>query len=811
MSKGLSFAAQDHAKEIGTLGRVTHSGEDGSTIEDRCMRYGSMATGTFEEAIGYGEITGYEAAIQLAVDDGESTRPNQALLFGTVQTQIGVGSADHVDFNKVVVATFAKAFVEGSMPEGNRPSTSRPNWLENDYDWDFNVWQNYYRAKPKKLQTELTKMSAFFEDKGASSTLAQPNKAKVIFNEGKALFDATALWLSTAPVREALTFNQGLWNAARDHAEDLGSAAGSSLPGTGLGSDKSTTQTRLERYGKVTAPSSQTVVFGSLNGKEAVISAVLDDGQSTRPNRTNVFNDKYKLCGASQKVHPTYVNVVVVTYAAAYVEKPVGDVVKPTREQPTWMNDYEWGVFQWINRWRSNPSELKDLFGERIKYFNFKTLKLNKFPDWITNEGDAAFTEAQTFLAMLKPIATLTLTEGLVKAAQNHATFCGTNGVAGHIGDDGSTVEDRVNVYGNFKTAPVENVMPNAPNGKEAVFRMVADDGNNTRDNRNNIFATKFKQLGTGGGTGGKNPISVALFAEDFGQADKPSDDKPLSMNAYEWDFVEWQNKYRTNPQLAVDDLKVRLTLFDQGTNTLKLPGREPIITAEGALGVQNAIDYFTDLVTKKTKLKPLAQSKGLYLAALDHANDLGENGTVSHTGKDGSTYQSRTDKFGKSEGDLAENISLGEPSGKDAILSLLVDDGVPDRGHRINAMNPKLTLVGVANKDHKTYKQVLVVDYAEKYTDKAEEGTDNDSPLWPGRKPSVMLGYEWDFNNWLNYYRQNPTSLIPTLELRVLYFTDKDPLTLQLPKSKAVKTKEGAKPYTELIAYLKTAPRQGP
>lgn len=42
------------------------------------------------------------------------------------------------------------------------------------------------------------------------------------------------------------------------------------------------------------------------------------------------------------------------------------------------------------------------------------------------------------------------------------------------------------------------------------------------------------------------------------------------------------------------------------------------------------------------------------------------------------------------------ENLSLGHKEIKNAILDLLIDDGIPDRGHRKNLLNPNLKQVAV-------------------------------------------------------------------------------------------------------------------
>lgn len=55
-----------------------------------------------------------------------------------------------------------------------------------------------------------------------------------------------------------------------------------------------------------------------------------------------------------------------------------------------------------------------------------------------------------------------------------------------------------------------------------------------------------------------------------------------------------------------------------------------------------------------------------------------------------------KDDELSHSSLPYSENLSLGHKEIKDAMLDLLIDDGIPDRGHRNNLLNPKLKQVAV-------------------------------------------------------------------------------------------------------------------
>ena len=109
----------------------------------------------------------------------------------------------------------------------------------------------------------------------------------------------------------------------------------------------------------------------------------------------------------------------------------------------------------------------------------------------------------------------------------------------------------------------------------------------------------------------------------------------------------------------------------------------------------------------------PLAPSRTLSAAARDHALDLGRSGQTGHTGSDGSTLAERVERHGRWDRSLGENLAFGIADPLEIVLGLLVDDGVPGRGHRRNILDPSFAHVGVALRPHPRFGVVAVVDFA--------------------------------------------------------------------------------------------------
>jgi uncharacterized protein YkwD len=62
------------------------------------------------------------------------------------------------------------------------------------------------------------------------------------------------------------------------------------------------------------------------------------------------------------------------------------------------------------------------------------------------------------------------------------------------------------------------------------------------------------------------------------------------------------------------------------------------------------------------------------------------------------------------------ENINYGNDDARRIVASLLIDDGVPSRGHRRNLLNGTFKFVGVSIGPHPVYGHMCVIDFAGSY-----------------------------------------------------------------------------------------------
>ncbi len=147
----------------------------------------------------------------------------------------------------------------------------------------------------------------------------------------------------------------------------------------------------------------------------------------------------------------------------------------------------------------------------------------------------------------------------------------------------------------------------------------------------------------------------------------------------------------------------------------IRIPGEIPINTQEGLTAVDEAITFLRNV----TPCPPLKISRGLSAAAKAHVKDQGPRGFTSHDGTDNSSPFDRMTRFGEIEGYWGENIGFGELSARQMVMQLIIDDGVPDRGHRRNIFKAAFRTVGIAFGEHLKYGTMCVMDFAGKFIEK--------------------------------------------------------------------------------------------
>ena len=165
-------------------------------------------------------------------------------------------------------------------------------------------------------------------------------------------------------------------------------------------------------------------------------------------------------------------------------------------------------------------------------------------------------------------------------------------------------------------------------------------------------------------------------------------------------------NVARADPRAYADSVRAFRGLM-RG-DRIERPGEIAVLTREGVAAVDEAIAF----LERQPAMPVLARSDALDRAARDLAEDQGQTGDVGHLGADGSRPSGRMRRHGRFAA-TAEAIAYGPERAEDMVMQLIIDDGVPDRGHRRILFSPDYRLVGVACGPHRRLRRICVLDFA--------------------------------------------------------------------------------------------------
>jgi uncharacterized protein YkwD len=188
--------------------------------------------------------------------------------------------------------------------------------------------------------------------------------------------------------------------------------------------------------------------------------------------------------------------------------------------------------------------------------------------------------------------------------------------------------------------------------------------------------------------------------------AGAPAEEEARAVEAR--DILAVASDLRRHPKKYAERLRSWLPHF-KGTQFIR-PGRPILLTKEGAAAVLEAID----VLEATAPLQAHTRSEALEAAAAELVADQQVSGAYGHRGSDGSKPLERMLRHVQIRGLSAENITYGPDTAEEIVLSLVVDDGVPSRGHRDNVLHPRLRHAGVALGKHASGRVMCVIDYAE-------------------------------------------------------------------------------------------------
>lgn len=165
-----------------------------------------------------------------------------------------------------------------------------------------------------------------------------------------------------------------------------------------------------------------------------------------------------------------------------------------------------------------------------------------------------------------------------------------------------------------------------------------------------------------------------------YNQSSQPVPQQYASfLKAEEQDMVNEINAVRTNPLAYIAHIENYIQTIEMDADF------DSYYKQKEAAAARELINQLRNTPS----MSSLQPHRGLYNAAISHGQDVQRQGRLNHTGSDGSQIW---DRLGKVNGIVggAENLVAGAHSAKESVIILLVDSGIPNRGHRKNILNPK-------------------------------------------------------------------------------------------------------------------------
>jgi uncharacterized protein YkwD len=175
----------------------------------------------------------------------------------------------------------------------------------------------------------------------------------------------------------------------------------------------------------------------------------------------------------------------------------------------------------------------------------------------------------------------------------------------------------------------------------------------------------------------------------------------PLHAAGFEEAVLAQLNQVRAHPQAYARELR------REQVGRARYGDEQDGISQEDPDAVEDAIDF----LMRQPPLPPLQDDRRLASAARQHAARQGPRGDVGH-GAPGNLGQ-RLQRAGLYAGLEAESISYGQASPRDVIRQLVVDSGVPGRGHRHDLFGRAYQAAGVACGPHAEWGSMCVIDFA--------------------------------------------------------------------------------------------------
>ena len=167
------------------------------------------------------------------------------------------------------------------------------------------------------------------------------------------------------------------------------------------------------------------------------------------------------------------------------------------------------------NELRTNPLSFVPYFNEIKAQFTHATNpNIRVLPSGtllLTNEGPAAVDEAIAYCQNAAAVPAMQWDQLLGFASKVLADEQGPTTQTGHTGPNGSTMQSRIETFGQWQTTIGENIAYGNTNAQEIIAQLFIDDGVASRGHRVNLMKPEFLFMGARSGPHGQYNHMTAI------------------------------------------------------------------------------------------------------------------------------------------------------------------------------------------------------------------------------------------------------------------------------------------------------------
>jgi uncharacterized protein YkwD len=203
--------------------------------------------------------------------------------------------------------------------------------------------------------------------------------------------------------------------------------------------------------------------------------------------------------------------------------------------------------------------------------------------------------------------------------------------------------------------------------------------------------------------------LSVLLFMSSFAISQNVFENADTVNFPYDkWTAEEIQIATTTMDAAYLDDTERAVVILANLTRTNpKLFSKTFLLqyVTDNDLLTNSNVKSLQKTLRRLNPLHAFIPDKKIYELAKSHAIYSGKKGRVGHQNF---SKRSRSSGYGY----FAENCQYGYDEAMDIFMELLIDDGVPSLGHRLNFISPDTRYIGVSLQPHKRYEYNCVIDF---------------------------------------------------------------------------------------------------